>query len=188
MERFRDRAGNRSEAKHMANTGSELGQDGLTRRVYSKRHSLILAFLLVALTEGASEFVPAYYLTINGLRQVPSWANYNWIIGASILDAISKLIFPMALFVIFYSLGDRFQLRDNVGSLSLTIAAAGWIGSSVGYVLGLLAFYPVTLSPLDYIQATVGVTVILVQAFTAFAAGFSAILLRQLRTRAVWIA
>jgi len=167
---------------------SEIGQNGLARRVYSRRDSLILAFSLVALTEAASQLVGSYTLAINGLHQIPFWDIYNWTIGASIIEALSKLVFPASLFIILYSLGDRFQLKDNVGSLSLTIAVAGWIGSSLGYVVGLLAFYPVPLSPLDYFEVTIGVTVVLIEAFTAFAVGFSAILLKQIRTKAVWIA
>jgi hypothetical protein len=177
--------------EQVANPDTELSQEGLARRIYSKRGSLILAFSLFVVVEGAGTFVEQYRLTANPMRSIPSWNLFNSFLGTSVLNAASYVVFPAALFVVLYSLGDRFQLKENVVPLAFAIAIGGWVGVAVGYGLGLLAFLPQGFSIqsniwIDY-EAAFGLASSLMYAFFAFAVGFSAILLKQLRSKAVWI-
>ena len=177
------------ESEQLADTDTELGQEIVTRKLYSKIDSLIVVFSLIAAMEGMSAFVETYGFTIvyhiRNSYNPPFWYTINPILGLTPIELLAELIFPVLLFVLLYELGDRIKLEENVLPLSIASAFGGAIGYFVGFAVGAYAFQP--FNPLFDIEGANGLAEVIFRGFFAFAVGLSAVLLRQLRTKAIWI-
>ena len=153
---------------------------------------MVLAFLLLTLTEGAAAFVLTYGYTAEQIRPgfpltFPFWFTFNSTLGMSLLTLVADLIFPMSLFISLYAIGDKIPLEGNIIGLSLSIALGGVIGYALGYAIGTLAFLPAFYNPLSVLEAEIGIAEVVLRGFFAFVIGFSAVIIRQLRTKAIWI-
>ena len=178
--------------QNMTDADTEQSQAPQGRSVYTKRDSVILTFLLLALTEGVSVFILGFrYTTLNSpsspFQSTPWWLYYNSLLGMSTLNVFTYLAFPVLLFVALYAVGDSIQLKENLVPLCIAMALGGLIGATVGGLVAELIFLPASLNVLSYLQFGIGIFGTPLQAFYFIVIGFSAILFKQLRTKAVWI-